>query len=245
MSHTNTTTNYGLPQFITTDKPAWLTDVNVAYSAIDTAMKNNQTAAASAQSDATQALSDASGADTKATTADSKASGAIASIADTFSATDTYNVGDLVIYNNLLYRCTVAITVPGAWSGSDNWTRETIENKIDALSGSNIPMEAGSSTMINTKFGQVDSAINSKVSASDMIVKSKGDTNIQISADGYDTRTIAANNSVFKCIVGVAITANTNIVPIQFYFDENGNIILRTRNLTSLNTTYGYTVYYI
>lgn len=36
MSHTNSTTNYNLPQFISTDKPAWLTDVNDAMSAIDT-----------------------------------------------------------------------------------------------------------------------------------------------------------------------------------------------------------------
>ena len=116
MSHTNSTTNFGLPQFITTDKPAWLTDVNVAYAAIDTAMKNNQTAAASAQSDATQALSDASSAATTATEASTKSTGALSSIADTFSNTDTYEVGELVIYNNLLYRCTVAITVPGDWT---------------------------------------------------------------------------------------------------------------------------------
>ena len=36
MSHTNSTTNYNLPQFISTDKPAWLTDVNDAMTAIDT-----------------------------------------------------------------------------------------------------------------------------------------------------------------------------------------------------------------
>lgn len=41
MSHTNSTANYNLPQFIGTDKPAWLTDVNGAMSAIDTQMKAN------------------------------------------------------------------------------------------------------------------------------------------------------------------------------------------------------------
>jgi prefoldin subunit 5 len=38
MSHTNSTTNYGLPLFIGTDKPAWLTDVNSAMTDIDTAI---------------------------------------------------------------------------------------------------------------------------------------------------------------------------------------------------------------
>lgn len=39
MSHTNSTTNYSLPQFVGTDKPAWLGDINPAMSAIDTAIK--------------------------------------------------------------------------------------------------------------------------------------------------------------------------------------------------------------
>lgn len=34
--HTNSTTNYELPQFIGTDKPQWLTDINQAFLAIDT-----------------------------------------------------------------------------------------------------------------------------------------------------------------------------------------------------------------
>ena len=149
MSHTNSTTNFGLPQFITTDKPAWLTDVNVAYSAIDTAMKNNQTAASNAQNDATQALSDASTADGKATTADSKASGAVASLAENFEVTNTYNVDDLVMYNNLLYICTTAVEVPGPWTGVTNWARTTCDtlislnsSKLDNLNGSIIPLDS-------------------------------------------------------------------------------------------------------
>ena len=39
MSYTNSTPNYNLPQFEPTDKPAWLTDVNSAYSTIDSAIK--------------------------------------------------------------------------------------------------------------------------------------------------------------------------------------------------------------
>ena len=41
MGHTNITPNYSLPQFIDSDKPAWLDDINQAYSAIDTALKAN------------------------------------------------------------------------------------------------------------------------------------------------------------------------------------------------------------
>lgn len=136
MSHTNSTTNYALPQFITTDKPAWLTDVNNAYLAIDTGMHNAQDKADSAQNDATQALSDASAAATAAATADAKGAGAIASIADTFDPSTIYAVGAIVMYNNLLYICEVAVITPGPWTGAANWARLTVEDLFNTLNSS-------------------------------------------------------------------------------------------------------------
>lgn len=65
MSHTNSTVNYSLPQFINTDKPAWLTDVNNAYAAIDTAIKAASDAAVTADGKATSAASTANTADLK------------------------------------------------------------------------------------------------------------------------------------------------------------------------------------
>lgn len=130
MGHSNSTTNYSLPQFASTDKPAWLTDVNSAYSAIDTAMKNNADAASAAQGDATQALTDAGNALTAANTADGKGTGAVSSIAPAFDSTSTYAVGALVMYNNLLYICTTAVTTPGPWTGVTNWSRVYIESVI-------------------------------------------------------------------------------------------------------------------
>ena len=157
MSHTNTTTNFGLPQFITTDKPAWLTDVNVAYNAIDTAMKNNQDAASSAQGDATQALSDASAADTKATTANTKASGAISSISEAFDDASTYSVGEFVIYNNLLYVCIAAVTTPGDWTGASNWARITVDEMVTAdraRISANETSITGLTAAVNSKVGE-------------------------------------------------------------------------------------------
>lgn len=54
MAHTNATPNYSLPQFVGTDKPAWLTDFNGAMSAIDTAMKANEVSAATATASSAQ-----------------------------------------------------------------------------------------------------------------------------------------------------------------------------------------------
>lgn len=66
MSSTNHTANYNLPQFVGSDKPAWLGDINPAMSAIDTAMHANATAAAQASTDAGNAQSAATAAGTAA-----------------------------------------------------------------------------------------------------------------------------------------------------------------------------------
>ena len=133
MSHTNQTTNYSLPQFITTDKPAWLTDINNAFSDIDTAIKNAADDASQASTDAGQAITDAGNAQTTANAADAKGGGAVASIADAFDSTAIYDVGDRVMYNSLFYECTVAVITPGPWTGATNWARITVEQLIDAV----------------------------------------------------------------------------------------------------------------
>ena len=132
MSHTNSTTNYGLPQFLTSDKPAWLTDVNNAFSDIDSAVYAAQSKADTAYTDAGNAQLDATTAINNAAAADAKGSGAIASIEVAFDPTAVYSVGARVMYNSLLYRCIVAITTPGPWTGSDNWERVTVDNMISA-----------------------------------------------------------------------------------------------------------------
>ena len=48
MAHTNSTPNYNLPQFLSSDKPAWLTDINNAFYDIDAALKANADAASAA-----------------------------------------------------------------------------------------------------------------------------------------------------------------------------------------------------
>lgn len=72
MGATNHTPNYNLPQFIGTDKPTWLSDVNGAFSDIDTQMKANATSAAQGISDAGAAASTATSANNKANTLDTQ-----------------------------------------------------------------------------------------------------------------------------------------------------------------------------
>lgn len=90
MSFTNKTPNYNLPQWLGTDKPSWLVDVNGAFSAIDTAIKNAADSgsgadaaakaaleiAKTAQETASEALTQADGANTKADNANTTAGNA-------------------------------------------------------------------------------------------------------------------------------------------------------------------------
>lgn len=69
MSYTNSTPNYNLPQWIGTDKPTFLGDFNGAFSAIDTAMKDNADTSSAATSTANAANATAVSANTNANTA--------------------------------------------------------------------------------------------------------------------------------------------------------------------------------
>lgn len=44
-----------------------------------------------------------------------------------FSPQNTYNIGDIVAYNNNLYRCTKAINTPSEWTGVERVERRTIK----------------------------------------------------------------------------------------------------------------------
>lgn len=47
------------------------------------------------------------------------------SIAEAFSTTSTYSVGDYVTHNKVLYRCTTAVTTAGDWD-STKWTATNV-----------------------------------------------------------------------------------------------------------------------
>lgn len=114
MSSTNHTTNYNLPQFLGSDKPAWLGDINPAMSAIDTAMHNNAVKAqqgvddaSTAQGRANDAYNLADGAKTDAGTAQGTANTAIANAATVAQNLDNFekkfNLISFTTCNNLAH----------------------------------------------------------------------------------------------------------------------------------------------
>ena len=244
MSHTNSTTNYNLPQFITSDKPAWLTDVNNAFSDIDTAVHTAQVKADTAYSDAGTAQGDATSALTNAAAADTKASGAIASIEAAFDPTTIYSVGARVMYNSLLYRCIVAVTTPGPWTGSDNWERITVDNLISATDG-----KIGSLTSLSTtdKSSAVNAIneVNGKISAVDTKKVYSTTSPRSVAANSIDSVSVNVSDATYGIIAGFAITNSSEVVMMQCYFNGNTQINVRVKNTTNAATTYNLTVIYI
>lgn len=136
MSHTNTTTNYGLPQFLSSDKPAWMADINVAFADIDAQMKTNADAASAAQ-----------------TTADD----AVLNGAPGYSNLSTYAVGDVVNYLGRVYKCDIAVTTPEAFDNA-KWSYYRLSDASSQLDV--IDSEIGSTDISGIDDGTITGAIS-------------------------------------------------------------------------------------
>lgn len=79
-------------------------------------------------------------------------------IADDFDATSTYAVGDYVVYNNKLYKCTTAVTTAGAWDSND-WTETIVMDEVGQGGGSSWTDVTGTLTAGATSITLSNSAI--------------------------------------------------------------------------------------
>lgn len=91
MGHTNSTANLGLPQFIGTDKPTWLGDINSAFAAVDAYAGTNDAAVAGAVADAGSAIAQASAAVNTANTANATAGNASTAANNAVGVANTAN----------------------------------------------------------------------------------------------------------------------------------------------------------
>ncbi len=135
MSHTNSTPNYSLPQFLSSDKPAWMADINAAMSAIDTGMKANADAATAAQSTADKAVLNG---------------------APGYSNLSTYDVDDVVNYQGRVYKCVIAVTTPEVFDNA-KWILYDLQDASKAID--DIDLEIGSGDISEIGDGSVKGAI--------------------------------------------------------------------------------------
>lgn len=138
MGHTNSTANLALPQFIGTDKPTWLSDVNGAFAAIDTYAGNNDAALAITDAKADTAIGDASNAVTTATNAANTAGTASA----TATAANTVAGNALTVANGINSKV-------GVLTDLTTTDKSTVVNAINEVNGK----DAGDIAYDNTGSG--------------------------------------------------------------------------------------------
>lgn len=145
MASTNKTTHYELPQWIGTDKPTFLGDLNQAFEDIDTGIYNAataasnaasaagsaQSAASTAQSAAESAASTASAANTLATTANTNAVSALNAIGSTPLQTQAQTLSAAV--NEVLHDVPDDATDIPYDNQTSGLTATTVQGAIDEI----------------------------------------------------------------------------------------------------------------
>lgn len=130
MGYTNTTTHYGLPQYVATDKPKYLTDFNETMAAIDTQMYANAQAAATADGKAVAAKEVADGAVTSIGTLNTQING------DPLDPSDTGLSGQVSGIDTELNTVQSLIG-----TGSPTTSNQTIIGAINSIEASIAPAE--------------------------------------------------------------------------------------------------------
>ena len=86
-----------------------------------------------------------------------------ANIAAEYSASSTYKVGDVVLYNGQLYKCTTAITTAEAWTAA-HWTAVTVGGELSSVKDGLTAVESDVTDLkeefSNIGLSVVDGAIN-------------------------------------------------------------------------------------
>ena len=234
MSHTNSTTNYALPQFLTSDKPAWLTDVNNAFSDIDTAIYAAKSKADTAFTDAGNAQTDATTAINNASAADAKASGALASIEVAFDPTTIYSVGAKVMYNSLLYRCIVAVVTPGPWTGSDNWERinvDTLISTTDSKVGNLASLSTSDKTSLVNAANEINGNIATEINNNFKRASTAWGTSVTLPVDRNQFLVIEASSLYVVWFAGTNDVRVTNLA-LNTGANGTGSVTLDNKTFT-------------
>lgn len=136
MGHTNSTANLGLPQFIGTDKPTWLSDVNGAFAAIDTYAGNNDAALAITDAKADTAVNDAASAVTTATNA-----------ANTAGTASTQATNAVTVAGNALTVANGINSKVGVLTDLVTTDKSSVVNAINEVAGNAPAMEVQNGTL--------------------------------------------------------------------------------------------------
>lgn len=208
MGHTNSTANLALPQFIGTDKPTWLSDVNGAFAAIDTYAGNNDAALAITDAKADTAIGDAASAVTTAGNAATTAGNA----ATTATNANTIAGQALTVANGINSKV-------GVLTDLTTTDKSTVVNAINEVNGK----DAGDIAYDNTGSGLTATNVQDAI---DEVAQGGGggSTWTQIGQEtGTTAIALSGTETEILVVVGLPVGGDTMYVNIPLIKAALGN----------------------
>ena len=209
MSHTNETANYELPQFVGSDKPTWLGDVNGAMLKIDNAIAGVASDTAGAVSVANgaatlaQSASDAASAAT--TTAESASTAASTATSTANTAADTANNAQSTA---VLAKNTADTAATNASTALAAAVRGSVYVDADGVKTVGQLLNELYALIDSTKVTHVSDLVLTTEAGSDIVFKAEAIT----STNYFFTRTrVVANTEIESCIINANSSSNKNM----------------------------------
>lgn len=153
----------------------------------DAAISALQTEVTDTETDVTNLQGDVSALQTNVTALQTTTGNLIPSIAEVFSTSSTYAVGDHVMYNGRLYECKTAITTAGAWNAS-RWNAVSVYKYDDLVGVIKI-------TDISTTMATIETTLANVNAASDHVV-----FDVSALSAGMKLCTIYLNNGQYRIV---------------------------------------------
>lgn len=231
MGHTNSTANIALPQFIGTDKPTWLGDVNGAFSAIDSKVGTIDADIAAVDAKADTAVSDASAAVTTATNANNTAGTA------STTATQANNIANnaLTVANHADGHTNQLETKVGLLADLTTTDKTSIVNAINEVNAG----LGGSTTAAQVSYDNTGSGLSATdvQAAIDEVVSliPGGVGSVEVTADGVKTFS-QLFDSLYALIDRTKITKDATITYDGYYskiMEDTGSVIKLCNSLVT------------
>lgn len=140
-------------------------------------------------------------------------------VAEEFSSSATYNLGDYCIYGNLLYICTTPITTAGSWTGYTNWLQVLLADEVSEK------------TEIHTiTLAQWEALTPDQKASGDYVISDATLSLLSASLIPYDNTTSGltaddVQEAVDEAVSNMADTSEANALNhLGFYLDSNGGL---------------------
>lgn len=158
-------------------------------------------------------------------------------LAPNFSTSATYDVGQLCVYNNKLYRCTTAVTIAEAWTAA-HWTEATVQDVLAAIwtALGEIPSWAKATNKPSYTLNEVCPDVENWLGVPGTTAAGKS---IKVLAktvngviEGGVTVTVSSNNdnNTTKYRYG-GVTVTRNGIATDYLFDDSQSGIARLSNV--------------